>query len=103
MLRRVLIVLCLLVSIAGAEMPAVGDYVAVTQSIGNAEQQTEGMILEINSTLGLMTLQSEGIHRRRTGGSDEDWSEYNFGGSQNITVGLATVANLVVLRSNLSV
>ena len=34
MLRKILVVLCLLMCLAGAEMPKVGDEVSITQSIG---------------------------------------------------------------------
>jgi hypothetical protein len=95
MLRQILVVLCLLACLGGAEMPNVGDYVAVTQSIGIIEQQTNGIIIEINTTSGLMTLGSNGILRRT--GLSEDWTPYDFGKEINVTIGLPTIINMVLI------
>jgi hypothetical protein len=62
MLRNVLVVLCLLTCLGGAEMPKVGDYVAITQSVGMTEKTTVGDVLNISDNF--ITIEVDAISRR---------------------------------------
>lgn len=58
MLRRFLVVLCLLTCLGGADgrLPVVGDWVDVWVSVGNTPKMITGDIIEIDKPMGLIAL-----------------------------------------------
>jgi hypothetical protein len=98
MLRMILVVLCLLTCLAGAEMPKVGDSVAVFQSVGIIEKMTMGQIIEMNTTTGLLQMKVDSVSRR-TGVQDYDTEEFD---PYNVTIAIPTITELLILSNNQS-
>ncbi len=95
MLRKILVMLCLLMCLGGAEMPKLGDNISIVQSIGVIEQRTDGRVMEINASLDLMTVQCYYIFRK-TGFMD--WKDMGMEPSKlyNVSVGLSTISAIYI-------
>jgi hypothetical protein len=96
MLRTAFFAICFLSCVACAEMPKVGDYVAVTQSIGIIEQMTRGEITEINASVGMINIKAESVSRR-TGFMD--WKTDTFEDGYNVTIAIQSITRLVAYNA----
>ena len=78
--------------IGEARMPAVGDDVVIDQSIGIIEQRMIGKVVEINTSLGFMTIECHRLFRR-TGFLD--WNDmWDTSRSDNVSISLSTISGL---------
>lgn len=93
MLRIALVVLCLMgPALAGAGMPEVGDYVAITQSIGIIERQTYGTVLDLDPDMGVLLIDRDYVYQRS---GYLNWTEHDMP-PENVTIGIQTI---IAMRS----
>lgn len=79
--------LVLLMGFADAEMPGVGDYVTITQSVGILERQTYGTILDIDVPAGTLTLERDFVAQHS---GFLNWTRADMP-NENITIGMPTI------------
>jgi ABC-type uncharacterized transport system permease subunit len=86
-----IVLACLLMAgLAGAEMPRVGDYVAIVQSIGILERMTFGTIQEINTSSGLVVLERDYVKQHS---GFLNWTDVDMP-TETIVIGIPTIVSM---------